>query len=250
MPHALRGQSSGDFKETSARLQLFHVVTRNSMGVLAADAFTQATPSVITTPAAKSTTLAGISKVGVLGGSVAFTRGGANNTHGGPTVTAGPTYSAAQKPLGLFLNDAVGNAFENTPGIASGRGPYVTGSGSCVGVSIYETQNQTSNAALTWAVGDKVFASVNGLLTNLVADAYERRVASAADTDVTLMGIVKAIPDATNPWLVIDLRVLGEPDHDHCHQRSSPASDLGVHQDGGRSRQACCLDDPAPPFPS
>ena len=210
MPHALRGQSSGDFKETSARLQLFHVVTRNSVGVLAADAFTQANPPVIATLAAKSTTLAGITKVGVLGGSVAFTRPGSNNTVGGPTVTAGPVYAAGQRPLGLFINDSVGNAFENTPGIASGKGPYVCGSGTTVGVSVYETQNLSSNAAITYAVGDKVFASANGLLTNRIADAYERLVASAADTDVTIMGIVKAVPDATNPWLVIDLRVLGE----------------------------------------
>lgn len=202
MAHALRGVSSGDYKETSARLQLFHVVTRNSMGVLASDAFTQANPGIITATASKSTTLAGITKVGVLGGSVAFTRPGSNNTVGGPVAA----YVAGCNPLGLFLNDALGNAFENTPGVASGKGPYVHGTGSCVGVNIYETQNLTSNAALTWAVGDKVYASANGLLTNLLADAYEKRRGDA-DAAVTVMGIVKAIPDATNPWLVIDLRV-------------------------------------------
>lgn len=210
MPHALRGQSSGDFKETSARLQLFHVVTRNSMGVLAADAFTQANPGVITATANKSTTLAGITKVGVLGGSVAFTRPAAgNNVIGGPTVNAGPTYLAGQRPLGLFLNDAVGNAFENTPGVASGKGPYVCGTGSCVGVSLYETQQQVGgNAALTYATGDRLYASVNGLLTNRINDAYEYNVSGQNDPDfVTVMGIVKAIPDATNPWLVLDLRV-------------------------------------------
>jgi hypothetical protein len=77
-------------------------------------------------------------------------------------------------------------------------------------VSVYETQHLqggTAGNALTWAVGDKVYASANGLLTNRIADAYERLVAGAADADVTLMGIVKAVPDATNPWLVLDLRV-------------------------------------------
>lgn len=207
MPHALRGVSSGDYKETSARLQLFHVVTRNSMGVLAADAFTQGNPHVVTAAANKSTTLAGITKVGVLGGSVAFTRAGSNNTVGGvghTTPSATPTLIAGTRPVGLFLNDALGNAFENTPGVASGKGPYVHGSGSCVGVNIYETQRQIGgNTALTWAVGDVVYASVNGLLTNLVGDAYETTWTSAP----TIMGIVKAVPDATNPWLVIDLRV-------------------------------------------
>ncbi len=206
--HALRGQSSGDFRETSSRIQLFHVVTRNSVGVLTADAFTQANPPVVTASAAKSTTLTGLTKVGVLGGSVAFTRPGSNNAHGGPIVNSGPTYIAGIRPLGLYLNDALGNAYENTPGVASGRGPYVCGSGSCVGVSIYETQNLANNAAITYAVGDKLYASANGLLTNRIADAYERLVGGAADTDVTLMGIVKVVPDATNLWLTLDLRVL------------------------------------------
>ena len=40
MPFAIGGISSGDFKETSARVQLFHVVTRNSLGLLTPDAFT------------------------------------------------------------------------------------------------------------------------------------------------------------------------------------------------------------------
>lgn len=210
MPNALRGVSSGDFKETSARLQLFHVVTRNSMGALAADAFTQANPHVITATANKSTTLAGITKVGVLGGSVAFTRPGSNNLVGGvghTTPNANPSGIVGTRPLGLFLNDALGNAYENTPGVASGKGPYVHGSGTVVGVNVYETQNLISgSAALTWAVGDLCYASVNGFLTNVLADSYEAEWASGSPTP-TVMGVVVAIPDATNPWLVVNLRV-------------------------------------------
>ena len=70
--YAIGGQSSGDFKETSSRVQLLHVVTRNSVGLLTPDAFTQVNPPVVT--AHKSTTLANVTKVGVLGGSVAFSR--------------------------------------------------------------------------------------------------------------------------------------------------------------------------------
>jgi hypothetical protein len=202
----LGGISSGDFRETSGRVQLFHVVTRNSMGSLTADAFTQANPPVVVTVANKSTTLAAITKVGVLGGTVAFTRPDAGNGyHGGPTAPAG-VYQAGQKPLGFFLNDAIGNPFENTPGPASGKGPYVSGSGSCVGLSVYETKQQIGGAAnLTWAAGDKVYASVNGLATNVVADSYENNVGGAPAP--TLMGIVKVAPDANNSLLVIDLRV-------------------------------------------
>ncbi len=209
--YALGGQSSGDFKETSARLQLFHVGTRNSVGVLTPDAFTQANPPVVTNPTGKSSTLANVTKVGVLGGTVAFTRPDVGNGyHGGP-VAPGGVYNAGIKPLGLFLNDAIGNAFENTPGVASGRGPYICGTGSCVGVSLYETKSlglsggPAIGTALTWAVGDKAFASANGLLTNNSLDSYEYNV--AGNPDPTLMGIVKIVPDANSALLVVDLRV-------------------------------------------
>lgn len=196
--YAIGGQSSGDFRETSGRVQLFHVVTRNSVGLLAPNGFTQTNPPVVTTPAAVSSTIAGIVKVGVLGGSVAFTRADVgNNFLGGPISPANTTGIV---PLGIFLNDAIGNGFENSPGVASGRAPYVCGSGSCVGVSIYETKNLSTNAALTYAVGNKLYASQNGFLTNLAADGYET-------SNPTLIGIVKVAPDANSSLLVLDLRV-------------------------------------------
>lgn len=193
---AIGGQSSGDFRETSGRVQLFHVVTRNSIGLLAPTGFTQANPPVVATNV--STTLAGITKVGVLGGSVAFTRGDVGNNYIGGAVAA----VATVQPLGFFLNDALGNPFENTPGVASGRAPYVCGSGSCIGLSIYETKDLSSGAALTWAVGNSVYASRNGFATN-VADANNAYGGTAA----VLLGVVKVAPDANSSLLVIDLRV-------------------------------------------
>jgi hypothetical protein len=199
--YAIGGQSSGDFKETSSRVQLLHVVTRNSVGLLTPDAFTQANPPVVTTQ--KSTTLTNVTKVGVLGGTVAFSRPDyGNGYHGGPN----PVYAAGCMPLGLFINDAIGNAFENTPGVASGRGPYVAGSGSCVGVSVYETKIQTGGGAgtpIAYAAGNKLYASCNGLLTNVLADAYETLAGGTA----TVMGVVKIAPDANSSLLVLDLRV-------------------------------------------
>jgi hypothetical protein len=198
--YAIGGQSSGDFRETSGRVQLFHAITRNSIGVLAPNSFTQANPPVVTPAAAKSSTLANITKVGVLGGSVAFTRPDVgNNFIGGPI---GPANTAGVMPLGIFLNDALGNPFENTPGVASGRGPYISGSGSCLGVSVYETKSLVAvgNADISYAVGDKLYASQNGLLTKVAADAYEA-------SNPTLMGIVKIAPDANSAVLVFDLRV-------------------------------------------
>jgi len=200
---AIGGQSSGDFRETSGRVQLLHVVTRNSLGLLSPDAFTQANPPRVTGLATVSTTLAGISKVGVLGGSIAFTRPDAGNGfQGGPESSD----AAGTRPLGIFLNDSLGNAFENTPGVASGRGPYVCGSGSTVGLSIYETQvllGGGAGAAITYAAGDEVYASNNGYITNVAADAYE----TVSGDSVTLVGIVKVAPDANSSLLVIDMRI-------------------------------------------
>jgi hypothetical protein len=211
---AIGGQSSGDFRETSARVQLLHVVTRNAVGVLTPDAFTQLNPPNVTTQV--STTLATITKVGVLGGTFAFTRPDyGNGFHGGPTKPAG-AFSTGQKPLGIFLNDAIGNAFENTPGVASGRGPYVCGNGSTVGDSIYETKGQitqgavTAGQAVTYAAGNVLYVSVNGLITNLIDDAYERNAPTyggGSTANVTIVGIVKVAPDANSSLLVFDLRV-------------------------------------------
>lgn len=207
MASPLGGIGSGDFRETSGRVQLYAVVTRNSFGVLAPDAFTQANPPIVTAAANKSTTLANITKVGVLGGSVAFTRYDYGNGFIGGPVQVAAAYDAKIKPLGIFINDSLGNAYENTPGVASGRGPYVCGSGSVVGVSVYETKIQIgASTALTYNPGDVLYASVNGLLTNRYQDAYEYQPASAK-ADCTIMGIVKVAPDANNSLLVLDLRV-------------------------------------------
>lgn len=202
------GQGSGDFRETSGRVQLFHLGIRNSQGIVTPDAFTQDTPPIVTAGANKSTTLANITKKGVLGATIAFTRPDVGNGyHGGPVQVAA-AYDARLKPLGIFINDAMGNPFENTPGPASGRAPYVNGMG-CVGVSIWETQQQISaSTARTYAAGDLLYASVNGLLTNRVEDSYQWNVSGQNDRDfVTVMGILKIAPDGNNSLMVLDLRV-------------------------------------------
>ncbi len=206
MPLSL-GQGSGDFRETSGRVQPFYLGTRNSLGLATPDAFTQANPPVVTTTANVSTTLgSAASKRGVLGGSIAFTRPDiGNGYHGGPVKITG-SYVAGQRPLGIFINDAIGNAFENTPGPASGRAPYICGLAT-VGVSLWETQTQIgASTALVYAAGDPLYASVNGLLTNRKQDAYEWQVTADLDS-VTLMGIVKVASDANNSLMVVDLRV-------------------------------------------
>lgn len=209
---AIGGQSSGDFKETSGRVQLLHVVTRNAVGLLTPDAFTQANPPIEVL--GKSATLANITKVGVLGSTIAFTRPSAsygNGYHGGP-IKIGGNFNMHVKPLGVFINDALGNAYENTPGVASGRGPYICGSGSTLALSLYETKQVTTTGggaagdplAPAWEVGLPVYASINGLVTTRKQDAYEYQVGAGTET---IIGIVKVVPDANSTLLVIDLRI-------------------------------------------
>ena len=201
------GQGSGDFRETSGRVQIFHEGIRTSWGVLTADAFTQSNPTIVTTTANVSSTLTGITKKGVLGASVAFTRPDAGNGyHGGPVQVAA-AYAAGQRPLGVFINDALGNPFENTPGVASGRGPYLCGRGT-LGVALWESQQQLSaSTTLTYTAGNLLYASVNGFLTNRVEDSYEYKANGDSAAAATILGVVKVAPDANNHLLVFDLRV-------------------------------------------
>lgn len=202
MPLAL-GQGSGDFRETSGRVQIFHLGIRNTWGILTPDAFTQVNPPII--PNKVSTTLAGITRIGVLGGSIAFTRPDAGNGyHGGPIKVSG-AYVNGQRPLGLFLNDAIGNPYENTPGVASRRGTFINGQAT-VGVTLWETQEQIGVGAITYEIGDRLYASVNGLLTNQIQDSYEYQVV-ADPNNVTVIGVVRVVPDSQNSLMVLDMRI-------------------------------------------
>jgi hypothetical protein len=209
------GQSSGDFRFSTSALRILYSLIKDSIPSLAADGLTQSNPSVVTASANKSTTIPANVKKGVLGGSVAFTRPDVGpNTVGGATLVSS-NYVAKTRPLGLFINDALGNAFENTPGVASGKGPFLRG-GAC-GVKLYETQQQIGGStALTYSVGDFLYASVNGLLTNRWQDSYEAQwittaasgsgaAGAAIEPDCTRMGVVLSPPDATSAEMFLEL---------------------------------------------
>ena len=99
--------------------------------------------------------------------------------------------------------------------MASGKGPYLRGG--AVGLKIYETQQQTTvgggsvgDPLTAYAVGDKLYASVNGYITNRWQDAYETQWITAfslggatssgvaARYDVTCMGTLLSPPDANS----------------------------------------------------
>jgi hypothetical protein len=214
------GQSSGDFRLSQGALRIVYSLVKDSTNVLTSDAFTQNNPNVVTAANAVSQVLPVNVKKGVLGGSVAFLRPDFGGNFIGGAVVNGGVYPVGTRPLGLFINDALGNAFENTPGPASGKGPYLRGG--TAGVKIYETQQQTAGGAgvgatLTYNVGDRLYASVNGLLTNRWQDSYEAQwittnnlggatsTGAAAEYDITRMGNVISPPDATLLELLVEL---------------------------------------------
>lgn len=224
---ALLGQASGGFTESSSALRILHVGIRNTIGVLTADSFTQTNPPV-TTVANQISTQADTSVLGVLSGSVAFTRVDAgSNFIGGPEEPGGD--QAFQiVPVGCFINTAVGNAFENQPGPASGKGPYVSAQGT-YGNALFETQviqaitvggaTLAAGVDIVYSTGMRLFASRNGYLQPMesaqagAATSFLNAVHSVeitngiAAADVTLIGVLKMPPDATMNELVYDQRI-------------------------------------------
>jgi len=213
MSISLLGQASGGFTQSNSALRILHVGVRNTVGQLTADSFTQTNPPVITTTATKTTSsgfTAGV--LGVLSGSIAFARNDEGEFfHGGPTDSA--TENAKEKPLGIFINTAVGLAFTNQPGVASNRGPYVSAQGT-YGNSLYETQILTGGNAGDdldqYTIGDELFASVNGYLTKstVATDLHDEEHGSgpAAGGSWTI-GILTVAGDTSSDELVYDQRI-------------------------------------------
>ena len=229
----LNGQASGGWTESSSALRLLYVGIRNSIGLLTDDAFTQVNPTAV---ADYVSTRVDTTLTGVLSGSVAFVRPDAgSNFIGGPgsnavqtAIAAAPTQQVGYYPVGVFINDANGNAYENTPGVASGKGPYMSGQGT-YGNALYETTliddsadagNAPAGTAITYYTGMPLAASRNGFLTpvNVIgtdgnSDSCTSVTGIMAECFVrganqfTTLGILKMPPDATQTELVYDQRV-------------------------------------------
>jgi len=122
---------------------------------------------------------------GVLGGSVA-------------AVSAGLDYTVVPctevlEPLGLFVNDAAGAAFENSPAVASGKVTVMKAQAS-VEVDVYASHT-SGNAPQTYVVGDKLYSDAEGFLTK------------EASTSGTVIGLVTKAPSTASPTLGLDMRI-------------------------------------------
>lgn len=167
----LLGQSSGGFTESSSALRILHVGIRNNMGILTDDAFTQTNPPLVVAAATISAKV-DTTRRGVLSGSVAFTRPDAGANYIGGNCASPMTNTDLElfvRPVGCFINSSNGNAYENLPGLASGKGPYVSAMGS-YGNALYETQllgaiaGDAAGTDLAYTTGANLIASINGYL--------------------------------------------------------------------------------------
>ncbi|MEL7339118.1 MAG: hypothetical protein AAGM67_01430, partial [Bacteroidota bacterium] len=220
---ALVGQASGDFLESSSALRIMYAGVQNSIGVLTEDAFTQTNPPIVATGVSQKL---GANQAGVLSGSIAFTRPdvGPNRIGGNVEGLAVAAQETLIRAVGVFINTAVGNAFENAPGQASGKGPYMSGQGT-YGNQLFETQvldgasvaGFNTNDPITYTTGVELIASRNGYLQ--AADVIDGggalvsfRVAEiSADiehgrTAADVIGILKMPADSNSQELIYDQR--------------------------------------------
>lgn len=217
----LLGQSSGAWLESNAALRILYPAIRNAIGVLTADAFTQTNPPIVVAANTVSTQV-NTGTRGVLSGSVAFTRPDQGpNYHGGPVEPGAPD-NILIRPLGVYVNTAVGNAFENQPGLASGKNTYVSGQGT-FGNRLFETKALAvagaiaQGTALQYQAGQELVASRNGYLimriTTQTGAAISLDIAGITSevangqTASTTLGILKMPPDSEQFELVYDQRV-------------------------------------------
>jgi hypothetical protein len=175
-------------------LTILYVGHRVSLGALNNAAFTKSNATGNPQLANNQTLIQYADTKGVLGGSVAAAVGSGLI---GPAGAAGPSDAV----VGLFINNAAGNPFENSPAAASGVGPYVSGMG-VYDVDIFETQDIAGNPITLPQVGEKLYSSQNGLLTT------ERGLAGGvAPAGSTVIGIVLVAPSGSNMIMRFELRI-------------------------------------------
>lgn len=184
--------SSGFLTEGGGLLRILYLGIRNSLEELEDAAFTKSNVAGNAQLAANETT-ADVEKLGVLAGSVCASKG-----EGVVGAGSGP----ADAVLGLFVNDAAGNAFESTSAAASGKGVYVHGMGTYE-VGVYETADTSGgDIKSAYQYGKAVYCSQNGLLT-----VVEGLSGGSAPAGAVVMGVITKAPTASDPIMRVNLRM-------------------------------------------
>jgi hypothetical protein len=139
---------------------------------------------------------------GILAGSVVAVAGsGMIGPCFGDNTSATSTTATQDKAVGIAVNNALGNPFESSSALASNCVVYAHGTGTVIRTSLYEAVGVTGSGTLQYTAGDKMYASKNGLLTNVSG-----LDSTAAIANSTLIGILLVTPD-TDGFITVQLRV-------------------------------------------
>lgn len=133
---------------------------------------------------------------GILGGSVVAVAGSQIIA-----AAAGDSTTVYDKVVGIAVNDAVGNPYESSSAVGSGKVVYAHGSGTVISTDIYETKQTDGTATVTYAYGDKLYASQNGLLTNTDG------LASTPTAMYTFIAILLKVPTASDPFMTFQMKI-------------------------------------------
>jgi hypothetical protein len=114
---------------------------------------------------------------------------------------AGDSTATFDKAVGVAVNNAVGNPFESSSAVASGKVVYAHGTGTVLRTDIYETKETDGATDIVYTAGDKLYSSQNGLFTNLSG------LDNTALTYSTLIGICLSAPSASDSYMAVQLRI-------------------------------------------
>ena len=190
-------------------LEVLYRQTFNTLGAIVAGGLTQDN-RVGNVQKTANTRLDDNTPKGILGGSVVAVAGA-----GTIGACAGDSSVCDDKAVGIAVNNAVGNPWESSSAVASGKCVYAHGTGTVIRTDLYETQNP-GGGALTYAAGDKVYSSQNGLLQKRGSDGtgiltVETDTTGLCFTAVgghaTAVGIILDPPAAGNGYMTVQLRI-------------------------------------------
>jgi hypothetical protein len=170
--------------------------TYNTLGSITAAGLTQ-NNTVGNNQKVNNTQLSSSTPLGILAGSVVAVAGDFSI---GPC--AGDSSTTYDKAVGIAVNNAVGNPYESSSAVSSGVVVYAHGTGTVLSTLVYETKNWAGNALGTaYAAGQYLYASQNGLLTNVSG------LDNSSLTYSTLIGICLKAPSPTDLTMVVQLRI-------------------------------------------
>jgi len=185
----------------NAHCNVLYRQTYNTLGAIVAAGLTQDN-RVGNDQKVNNTRLTTTTNKGILAGSVVATAG--SGTIG---AAAGDSTTVFDKVVGIAVNDAVGNPYESSSAVGSGKVVYAHGSGTVISTDIYETKKADGTTPVAYVYGDKLYASQNGLIIN--EDGLTSKVSDTATkwANCTQIGILLKVPTASDLYMNFQMKL-------------------------------------------